>query len=188
MIFAAAVILVVLILYKFKNEKSAASPEKPYRWRDLPVYYSLFLLIAAFLFISELIYIRFIISFMLIDEIIPAACTLGVLTVWCIICNFLKYGKTCYCILIAVLLLLICFPVYINYENSLEFSKENIETFRCGIANCNQALEAGKKEELKKKITEFINGMNHILSFREFTREFERNTASVSASTDGGQR
>lgn len=188
MTFAAAVILVVLALYKLKKEKATAPPKKPYLWRDLPLYYYyLFLLIAVFLFICGLHNIYRWGNFVLMEEIVPFVLILFVLTVWNVICNSLKYGKVCYSVLGAILLLQICFLTYLIYENVKETSSENIENFRRGIANCNQALGSGKKEDLKKKIMEFNKSINPMKSFHVFTQDFEKITAPTNNHNDGVQ-
>lgn len=184
--FAAGVILVVMALYRFEKERAKATPEKPCRWwYYLPSY--LCLIIAIFLFTSVYDQICRWGFHTLMTEIVPPIFILFVLTVWGIICNFLKFGKIGYSILCAILLLLVSFSGYLIYTSFQNALSEDIANFRQGIANCNQALSSGKKEDLKKKIAEFDKTIGKIKSLPVLTREFEKITASVSNTNDGVQ-
>lgn len=173
--FAAAVLLILFVLYNFKKKKITTPSEKPYRWQDLPLYHYLLLLLAFFLFICLTSSMYGWRKLFLIDEVVISAIILLVLTVWNIVCNSVKSTKLSYSILGAILLLQTGFITYMIYENSAE----DIEAFRGGIANCSQALDSGRKEELKQLIMKFNKSTGKVISSSTLTREFEKITASI---------
>ncbi len=183
--FAAAIVLVMLVLYKIKSDTAKAAQGKPYHWRNWPWCYSLFLIIAIFLFICGFYNIYFWGIGGLVKEIVSSAFIILVLTIWNVICNSLKYGKVCYSVMGAILFLQICLLTYLVFYSYNETSPENIEKFRHGIAHCHQSLVAGKKDELKEKITEFNKSTGTMKSFPVFAKEFEKITASVNNGNDG---